>query len=313
MRVSCPNCSTEYDVPDAALAGRSRKLRCERCGHKWRTSAPAAPFAAAAPAWPVAPPATALPPVPEAPAFTPPPPPAYTPPPFAAVPPPAGGFPPPPVAAVAPPPAYTAPVFAAPPPPAGGFPQPPIAAVAPPPVPPEPPSVYEPTAPVWAAMPEPPATFAPVEPRQFGKPVDETALAEVQQAVAHEQKWQPLLPIAPEPAAAPPPEPEAGAEASEPLPNFLTAAGADETLMLTAPYAASVSGDRFAELVYAARNKAIEVEPEPVPPPPVRTSNTPLFVLLVLAFVIACILVEHTNIARFFPASARFFALLGLK
>ena len=93
----------------------------------------------------------------------------------------------------------------------------------------------------------------------------------------------------------------------------VTAAGADETLMLTAPYAASVSGDRFAELVYAARNKAIEVEPEPVPPPPVRTSNTPLFVLLVLAFVIACILVEHTNIARFFPASARFFALLGLK
>lgn len=32
MRVSCPNCQTEYDVPDAALAGRQRKLRCAQCG-----------------------------------------------------------------------------------------------------------------------------------------------------------------------------------------------------------------------------------------------------------------------------------------
>ncbi|OYV40783.1 MAG: hypothetical protein B7Z80_03680 [Rhodospirillales bacterium 20-64-7] len=35
MRVTCPNCSTEYEVPDAALAGRNRKLLCERCGHRW--------------------------------------------------------------------------------------------------------------------------------------------------------------------------------------------------------------------------------------------------------------------------------------
>ncbi len=31
MRVSCPNCQTEYNVPDAALAGRTRKLRCANC------------------------------------------------------------------------------------------------------------------------------------------------------------------------------------------------------------------------------------------------------------------------------------------
>jgi hypothetical protein len=174
-------------------------------------------------------------------------------------------------------------------------------------------------APVWTPLPEPPAQFPPVEPRQFGKPVDETALAEVQQAVAQEQKWQNVLPAAPEPEPEtamepPPPPPEPAAAPGEALPHFLTAAGADETLMLTAPYAASVSGDRFAELVYAARNKAIEVEPDPPPPPPpVRTSNTPLFVCLVLAFLIACILVEHGNIAHFIPATARFFAILGLK
>jgi predicted Zn finger-like uncharacterized protein len=51
MRISCPNCSTEYEVPDAALAGRSRKLRCERCGTEWRTSVPEQ--AAPAEEWPV--------------------------------------------------------------------------------------------------------------------------------------------------------------------------------------------------------------------------------------------------------------------
>jgi predicted Zn finger-like uncharacterized protein len=35
MRVSCPGCQTEYDVPDAALAGRTRTLRCAKCGHQW--------------------------------------------------------------------------------------------------------------------------------------------------------------------------------------------------------------------------------------------------------------------------------------
>ncbi len=35
MRVSCPSCQTEYDVPDAALAGRTRTLRCVTCGNQW--------------------------------------------------------------------------------------------------------------------------------------------------------------------------------------------------------------------------------------------------------------------------------------
>jgi predicted Zn finger-like uncharacterized protein len=37
MRLLCPNCSTVYEVPDAALAGRSRKLQCAQCGTGWRS------------------------------------------------------------------------------------------------------------------------------------------------------------------------------------------------------------------------------------------------------------------------------------
>ena len=40
MRVLCPQCSAEYEVPGAALAGRSRRLRCAACGEEWRTAAP---------------------------------------------------------------------------------------------------------------------------------------------------------------------------------------------------------------------------------------------------------------------------------
>ncbi|MDE8346248.1 MAG: zinc-ribbon domain-containing protein [Acidocella sp.] len=42
MRLSCPNCSTEYEVPDHALVGRARDILCERCGHGWNHAAPSA-------------------------------------------------------------------------------------------------------------------------------------------------------------------------------------------------------------------------------------------------------------------------------
>ena len=54
MIVSCPNCSTNFKVPEAALG---RAMRCARCGHVWREGAPAH---AAAPA-PMAEPAEAMP------------------------------------------------------------------------------------------------------------------------------------------------------------------------------------------------------------------------------------------------------------
>jgi predicted Zn finger-like uncharacterized protein len=41
MHLTCPQCHTEYDVPDAALIGRARTLRCADCGTKF--TAPALP------------------------------------------------------------------------------------------------------------------------------------------------------------------------------------------------------------------------------------------------------------------------------
>jgi predicted Zn finger-like uncharacterized protein len=39
MRLSCPQCQTEYEVPESALVGRPRTLRCADCGTKWKTPA----------------------------------------------------------------------------------------------------------------------------------------------------------------------------------------------------------------------------------------------------------------------------------
>jgi predicted Zn finger-like uncharacterized protein len=39
MRLTCPACQTEYEVPDAALAGRARTLRCGHCDHQWQVGA----------------------------------------------------------------------------------------------------------------------------------------------------------------------------------------------------------------------------------------------------------------------------------
>jgi predicted Zn finger-like uncharacterized protein len=39
MRLSCPNCQTEYEVPDAALTGRARTLRCAKCMTKFQAPA----------------------------------------------------------------------------------------------------------------------------------------------------------------------------------------------------------------------------------------------------------------------------------
>ncbi|MBU8541100.1 zinc-ribbon domain-containing protein [Falsiroseomonas tokyonensis] len=42
MRISCPNCAAEYDVPDSALAAGPRLLRCARCEHKFTAALPEA-------------------------------------------------------------------------------------------------------------------------------------------------------------------------------------------------------------------------------------------------------------------------------
>lgn len=41
MLISCPNCATNFSVPDKALAPSGRTLKCAKCGHKWFQTATA--------------------------------------------------------------------------------------------------------------------------------------------------------------------------------------------------------------------------------------------------------------------------------
>lgn len=41
MRIACPSCAAEYEVPDAALAAGPRTLRCARCAHQFQAALPA--------------------------------------------------------------------------------------------------------------------------------------------------------------------------------------------------------------------------------------------------------------------------------
>lgn len=43
MRIVCPGCKTQYDVPEAMLAGGTRTVRCARCASEWTPPANAAP------------------------------------------------------------------------------------------------------------------------------------------------------------------------------------------------------------------------------------------------------------------------------
>ncbi len=40
MLISCPNCETQFAVPESALGQKGRTLKCARCGHKWFQTAP---------------------------------------------------------------------------------------------------------------------------------------------------------------------------------------------------------------------------------------------------------------------------------
>ncbi|MGP8027344.1 MAG: zinc-ribbon domain-containing protein [Acidocella sp.] len=70
--------------------------------------------------------------------------------------------------------------------------------------------------------------------------------------------------------------------------------------------------DGFYDLVIAARNKAIEVEPEP-PPPPRLPVTSPVFLgMLVVLFLFGLVLLEHRSIVDLIPASAGLFKLIGM-
>lgn len=40
MLISCPNCETQFAVPESALGPKGRTLKCARCGHKWFQAPP---------------------------------------------------------------------------------------------------------------------------------------------------------------------------------------------------------------------------------------------------------------------------------
>jgi predicted Zn finger-like uncharacterized protein len=40
MRIACPNCAAEYEVPDSLLAAGPRMLRCARCSHQFAAALP---------------------------------------------------------------------------------------------------------------------------------------------------------------------------------------------------------------------------------------------------------------------------------
>lgn len=44
MRIVCPSCEAEYDVPDTLLANGPRKVRCARCAREWEPFAPPPPL-----------------------------------------------------------------------------------------------------------------------------------------------------------------------------------------------------------------------------------------------------------------------------
>jgi predicted Zn finger-like uncharacterized protein len=58
MRISCPQCAADYELPETLFLTGARKVRCVKCGHAWMAGAQApapdaagpAPAAAAAPA-----------------------------------------------------------------------------------------------------------------------------------------------------------------------------------------------------------------------------------------------------------------------
>lgn len=40
MLISCPNCETQFAVPETALGQKGRNLKCARCAHKWFQAPP---------------------------------------------------------------------------------------------------------------------------------------------------------------------------------------------------------------------------------------------------------------------------------
>ncbi len=114
--------------------------------------------------------------------------------------------------------------------------------------------------------------------RRFGEPVDDAAKAEMQAALQDEAQGTPHHDHEPPPHAAD--------EAAEP--------------------------DRFADLVRAARNNEMELEPYKPAKKRGRQGNPRLMGALVVVLVLLLIVVERHAVMRAIPASAKLFQALHL-
>jgi hypothetical protein len=95
----------------------------------------------------------------------------------------------------------------------------------------------------------------------------------------------------------------AEAEAEPPVDGDLTGSG---------PGTTPDEHDGFYDLVIAARNKAIDLEPELPALPRVGITSPAFLVILVLLFLFGLVLLEHHTVEALIPASAGLFKLLGM-
>jgi predicted Zn finger-like uncharacterized protein len=125
----------------------------------------------------------------------------------------------------------------------------------------------------------------------------------------------PYPPSAPD--APPAPAPTAPAQQAQELPQ------PDETAAATGPQppryvlgidpGTPVEGHAgFYDLVIAARNNALELEPEPPPPPKLRASSVAFTVILAALLLLLLVLLMHHGIGTLIPATRHFYGLLGL-
>jgi predicted Zn finger-like uncharacterized protein len=66
MRIVCPSCEAEYEVPESIVASGPRKVRCHKCAREWQVMPP--PGMTVAPPPPPEPAAAPMPDTPRAPA-----------------------------------------------------------------------------------------------------------------------------------------------------------------------------------------------------------------------------------------------------
>ncbi len=117
-------------------------------------------------------------------------------------------------------------------------------------------------------------------PRQFGQPVDAEAQAEIAEAVAQEEGQE--------------------------LPLFLTA-GQEGVVAAEAAPARAPEADRFADLIYAARNNAVEYEPEVTGKrEPKGAGIRPLLVVLLIVAVVALAIAQHRLVIHSCPPAQAF-------